>query len=65
MDLHEFFKTLPELQKDNMHPEFDLYVRTFVRSRFPEIHAELAVSFRKDEAEIYAHQQTPQQTDLF
>jgi len=65
MDLKEFFKTLPELQEDNMHPEFDTYVRTFVRSRFPVIHAALAVSFRKDEAEIYAHQQLPIQQEMF
>ena len=65
MDLKEFFNTLPELQNDEMHPEFDTYVRTWVRNQFPLIHADLIKDFRKDEAEIYAFQQTPTQQDMF
>ena len=65
MELKEFFKTLPQLQKDAMHPEFDVYVRTWVRNTYPKIHADLVVSFRNDEAQIYAHQQLPIQQEMF
>ena len=65
MELKEFFKTLPQLQQDEMHPEFDVYVRTWVRNRYPKIHADLIDSFRKDEGQIYAHQQLPIQQEMF
>lgn len=60
MDLKEYFEAQAQLQQDQMHPEFDTYVRTWVRQRFPEVHRELAATFKKDEALIYAHQQQPQ-----
>jgi len=65
MELNEFFQTLPKLQQDAMHPEFDVYVRTWVRNRYPQIHADLIASFRKDEGQIYAHQQLPIQQEMF
>jgi hypothetical protein len=60
-----YHKALPDLDEDSIHPEFHTFTTVWLRINMPAIYNELKKSFRRDEAEIYAHAQTPTQGELF
>ncbi|MBN86692.1 MAG: hypothetical protein CL885_04140 [Dehalococcoidia bacterium] len=61
----DYFSQLTSIDQDDLHPEFHTYATVWIRSNFPVVYKRLAKSFRRNEAEIYAHAQTPVQGELF
>lgn len=64
-DATVYHRALPELDQDEIHPEFHTFTTVWLRSNMPAIYHELMKSFRRNEAEIYAQAQTPVQRELF
>ena len=54
MDVEEYFKNLSKLDNDNIHPEFHTFTTVWVRSRMPEIYADLASRYQNIEGQIMA-----------
>ena len=54
MKTKEFFQNLPDLQDDQVHPEFHTYTAVWMKSRMPDAYNELKARFKAIESEVMA-----------
>lgn len=54
MHTKEYFHQVKQLENENIHPEFQTFVTTWVKSRQPRIFKDLVENYKAIEGEIYA-----------
>jgi hypothetical protein len=54
MNTKDYFQAMPDLEDDQVHPEFHTYTTVWMKSRMPEAYNELKAKFKAIEGEIYA-----------
>ena len=54
MNTQDFFQAIPDLEEDQLHPEFHTYATVWMKSRMPEAYNELKSRFKAIEGEIMA-----------
>jgi len=54
MNTKDYFQAIPDLEDDQVHPEFHTYTTVWMKSRMPEAYNELKAKFKTIEGEIYA-----------
>ena len=54
MNTKDYFQAIPNLEDDQVHPEFHIYTAVWMKSRMPEAYDELKSRFKSIEGEIYA-----------
>jgi len=54
MDTKDYFKAIPDLDDDQIHPEFHTYATVWIKSRMPDRYEELKARYKAIEGEIMA-----------